>query len=181
MKKIIPPITTVILILISVISILPAPEPNHCGICDSIPFHAPCLVNLATGEVGELEVYAPHPFKVAELNDYQPGGTFSLLYIAGLNGYRDTANWEIHITVPKNENEYKEKYFCKSCRNIIQNHSENGYLLLDMLTPECFTMLTLESDKAQTIRFYEVQTNVQSSEIEIIIYGKLNLVDGYIT
>ena len=107
MKKYIFPVIAVILILICLITILPASEPERCAICDSIPMHAPALVNLATGEVGELTVYEPHPFKVAELNEYQQGGTFSFIYVAGLNGYSDTANWETHITIPTDENEYE--------------------------------------------------------------------------
>ena len=65
MKKYFFPTIAVILILICVITILPAPNPKRCAICDSIPYHAPALVNLATGEVGELTVYEPHPFKVS--------------------------------------------------------------------------------------------------------------------
>ena len=99
MKKYVIPIIAVILILVLALAILPAPEPERCAICDSIPFHAPVLVNLETGEFGELEVYEPHPFKVAELNEYQQGGTFSFIHAACLNGYNDTANWETHITV----------------------------------------------------------------------------------
>ena len=106
MKKYIFPAIVVILILICMITILPVPEPKRCAICDSIPYHAPALVNLATGEVGELTVYEPHPFKVAELNECQQGGTFSFIYVAGLNGYSNTANWETHITIPTDENEY---------------------------------------------------------------------------
>ena len=99
MKKYIFPAIAVILILIYVITILPASEPERCAICDSIPMHAPALVNLATGEVGELTVYEPHPFKVAELNPYQQGGTFSFIYVAGINGYSDTANWDEDVIV----------------------------------------------------------------------------------
>ena len=147
MKKYIFPAIAVILILICMITILPAPNPKRCAICDSIPYHAPALVNLATGEVGELAVYDPHPFKVAELNDYQQGGTFSFIYAAGLNGYSDTANWETHITIPINENEYEEKFFCKSCRTLISSHTENGFLLLDLREPEKFSILSLGSDE----------------------------------
>ena len=62
MKKYMIPAIAVILIFICMITLLPAPNPKRCAICDSIPYHAPCLVNLATGEVGELTVYEPHPF-----------------------------------------------------------------------------------------------------------------------
>ena len=177
MKKYIFPAIAVILILICMITILPAPNPKRCAICDSIPYHAPALVNLATGEVGELTVYEPHPFKVAELNEYQQGGTFSFIYVAGINGYSDTANWETHITIPTNENEYEEKYFCKSCRECIADHIDNGFLLLDLRTPESFSILYLDSAEIQAVRCYEVQTTQRRHEIEIIVYGTLEIVE----
>ena len=180
MKKYIFPTIAVILILILARAILPAPEPERCAICDSIPFHAPALVNLATGEVGELAVYDPHPFKVAEINEYQQGGTFSFICAAGQNGYSDTANWETHITIPINENEYEEKFFCKSCRILISVHTENGFLLLDLREPESFSILPLGSDGIQRLRCYEIQTTQQSNEVEIEIYGTLEIVDHII-
>ena len=180
MKKYIFPAIAVILILICVITILPAPNPKRCAICDSIPYHAPALVNLATGEVGELSVYEPHPFKVAELNPYQQGGTFSFIYVAGINGYSDTANWETHITIPTNENEYEEKFFCKSCRILISSHTENGFLLLDLREPEKFSILSLGSDEIQRLRCYEIQTTQQSNEVEIEIHGTLEIVNHFI-
>ena len=180
MKKYIIPIIAVILILVLARAILPAPEPERCAICDSIPMHAPALVNLATGEVGELAVYDPHPFKVAELNEYQQGGTYSFIYAAGLNGYSDTANWETHITIPINANEYEEKHFCKACRELIADYTDYGFLLLDLRTPDSFSILELNSDQSQTIRCYEIQTKVQPDDIEIIVYGKLDIIDDCI-
>lgn len=180
MKKYIFPVIAVILILICLITILPAPNPKRCAICDSIPMHAPALVNLATGEVGELTVYEPHPFKVAELNDYQQGGTFSFIYAAGLNGYSDTANWETHITIPTDENEYEEKHFCKSCRERIAGRTEKGFLLLDLRTPESFDILSLDSDEIQMVRCYEVQKKEGMDEIEIIVHGTLEIMDHII-
>ena len=180
MKKYIFQVIAVILILICVITILPAPNPKRCAICESIPYHAPALVNLATGEVGELAVYEPHPFKVAELNEYQQGGTFSFIYVAGLNGYSDTANWETHITIPTNENECEEKHFCKSCRERISGHTEKGFLLLDLRTPESFGILSIDSEQIQSVRCYEIQTKQDLDEIEIIVHGTLEIVDHII-
>ena len=180
MKKYIFPTIAVILILICMITILPAPNSKRCAICDSIPYHAPALVNLATGEVGELTVYEPHPFKVAELNPYQQGGTFSFIYAAGLNGYSDTANWETHITIPTNENEYEEKHFCKSCRERISGHTDKGFLLLDLRSPESFLILSLDIEEIQTVRCYKVQTKQSMDEIEIVVHGTLEIVEHII-
>ena len=180
MKKYIFLVIAVILILNCLITILPAPNPKRCSICDSIPMHAPALVNLATGEVGELTVYDPHPFKVAELNPYQQGGTFSFIYVAGINGYSDTANWETHITIPTNENEYEEKFFCNACRERIAAHTDKGFLLLDLRTPESFDILSLDSDEIQTVRCYELQTKQCLDEIEIVAHGTLEIIDHFI-
>ena len=180
MKKYIFPAIAVILILICVITILPASEPERCAICDSIPMHSPALVNLATGEVGELTVYEPHPFKVAELNPYQQGGTFRFIYAAELNGYSDTANWETHITIPTNENEYEEKFFCNACRERIAAHTDKGFLLLDLRTPESFGILSIDSEQIQSVRCYEIQTKQDLDEIEIIVHGTLEIVDHII-
>ena len=180
MKKFIFPVIAVILILFCMISILPASEPERCAICESIPCHAPCLVNLETGEVGELSVYEPHPFKVAELNEYQQGGTFSFIYVAGLNGYSDTANWETHITIPTNENEYEEKFFCNACRERIAAHTDKGFLLLDLRTPESFGILSLDSEQMQSVRCYEIQTKQDLDDIEIVVHGTLEIEDHII-
>ena len=180
MKKYIFPTIAIILILICLITILPAPNPKRCAICESIPYHAPALVNLATGEVGELSVYEQHPFKVAELNPYQQGGTFSFIYVAGINGYSDTANWETHITIPTNGNEYEEKFFCKACRERISGHTEKGFLLLDLRTPESFLILSLDIEEIQTVRCYEVQTKQRLDEIEIVVHGTLKIEDHII-
>ena len=180
MKKYIFPTIAIILILICLITILPAPNPKRCAICESIPYHAPAHVNLATGEVGELSVYEQHPFKVAELNPYQQGGTFSFIYVAGINGYSDTANWETHITIPTNGNEYEEKFFCKACRERISGHTEKGFLLLDLRTPESFLILSLDIEEIQTVRCYIVQTKQSMDEIEIVVHGTLEIVEHII-
>jgi hypothetical protein len=127
-----------------------------------------------------LSVYEPHPFKVAELNEYQQGGTFSFIYVAGINGYSDTANWETHITIPTKENEYEEKFFCKACRERISGHTEKGFLLLDLRTPESFLILSLDIEEIQTVRCYEVQTKQSMDEIEIVVHGTLEIEDHII-
>ena len=45
-----------ILILFLIFITQSTSNPRICAICDSIPYHAPCLVNLESGEVGELAV-----------------------------------------------------------------------------------------------------------------------------
>ena len=138
------------------------------------------MVNLATGEAGKLAVYNPHPTKVAEVDEYQQGGTCRFIYAAGLKGYSDTANWETHITIPTDENEYEEKYFRKTCREQIAGHTGKGFLLLDLREPEKFSILSLDSNEKQRVHCYEIQTKQQSNGIEITIHATLEIVDHII-
>lgn len=68
------------------------PEPETCALCGGFRYHAPCLVRLDTGEVGELRVYDPDPTQQGEISDRQQTGTFSFLHCAGLLGTRDTCS-----------------------------------------------------------------------------------------
>ena len=108
--------TMVLLFSMTACSGVSAPEPDRCSICDYIPSHAPCLVKLNTGEVGEFALYEPHYTLVGEIAEEQRGGYFSFMYVAGLRGYLDACVPEAHVTVPDGVEKYEEKYFCSTCR-----------------------------------------------------------------
>ncbi|MBQ7898717.1 MAG: hypothetical protein IJ307_02585 [Bacteroidales bacterium] len=175
MKKYILPVCAVLLVLICIIATLPAPEPEHCAICDSIPYHAPALVNLATGEVGELTVYEPHPFKAGELWEYQQGGTFSFLTVAGVTGYRDTARWEFHISIPIEQNEYEEKYFCKSCREKLQPFSQTGFVLADLRLPSEPEIYFIQNNCEIKLENYLIHMEWnESNQYEVTVIGTID-------
>ena len=49
-----------------------APEPTSCALCGTdrdVKHHAPCIVNLSSGEIAELNVYQPHPTIPGEVTD----------------------------------------------------------------------------------------------------------------
>ena len=94
--------TMVLLFSMTACSGVNAPEPDRCSVCDYIPSHAPCLVNLNTGEVGEIALYEPHRTLVGEIAEEQRGGYFSFMSVAGLRGYLDACVPEAHVTVPSN-------------------------------------------------------------------------------
>ena len=44
------------------------PAPEQCALCgEGMPYHAPCLINLSTGQLGELKVYDSHPSLLGEI------------------------------------------------------------------------------------------------------------------
>ena len=160
--------------------IIEPPEAVRCAICDSMPMHAPCIVNLSTGEVGELRIYDPNPDQVATLNVFQQGGTFVFIEVSGFNGYRDTSNWETHITIPADKGKYKKDSFCKQCRSLIEDYSNDGYLLLDLLSPENVSVIDLDPDEGNFLRCYEVKIINKEREQELIVAGNLEIVNHMI-
>lgn len=106
-------------------------EPERCSLCAGLPYHAPCIINLSTGEMLELAVYEPHPFIAGELEEKQQRETFSFVRGAGVEGYKLSAE-SIIIKVPVNADEMEEKHFCNSCRERLADCKDQGYALLDL-------------------------------------------------
>ena len=72
-------ITTFIITLL-----LYKPEPDFCALCHPAPYHAPCLVNITTGDITELDIYEAHAVKVGEVSPTQSGGYMRLSMAGGV-------------------------------------------------------------------------------------------------
>lgn len=168
------------LIIGSVILAMNTLEPDHCSLCEHPPTHAPCLVNLQTGEVGELTVYDPHPFKSDELADNQYGGYFSFLSVAGLTGYRDTARWETHLSIPVGEYSYDDKFFCDACRSLLKGCSNIGFAIADIKVSGATIVYTIVGDTSFNFRCYEIDVEKRGKEdCEIVVKGTLDIEESY--
>ena len=75
-------------------------EPDRCPLCEFIKSHAPCIVNIKTGEVEELALYTPHYTLVGELAEVQNDSTFSFVSAAGANGTRISSPYKMELEVP---------------------------------------------------------------------------------
>lgn len=151
-----------------------APEPDCCSVCDYIPSHAPCLVNLNTGEVGEIALYEPHHTLVGEIAEEQRGGYFSFVSVAGLRGYLDACVPEAHVTVPDGIEKYEEKYFCSTCRELLKGYSHCGFVLADLRNPEAPTVYPVEAGTEFEVRCYTVViTETDKGELDISLVGSI--------
>lgn len=149
-----------------------SPEPKQCSLCANLPCHAPCIINLSTGELLVLAVYEPHPFIVGELAQEQQCETFSLIRGAGIKGYRLSAE-SITITVPLNAEKMNEKHFCKSCRERLANCASQGYALVDLKDTINPVIYTISTDLKVSLRCYRVSVRETKAgrKYEIIIIG----------
>ena len=152
-------------------------EPERCSICSFIKSHAPCLVNLATGEIGELDLYQPHYSLVGELAENQWGGTFSFFYAAGCEGIKLTNPWELTIGVPAKVQKIQKSYFCQECREMLKDQSA-GYALIDLYDKENPKLYPIYDGASYQIRCYSVlvQEKCVREEYEIRIIGTLDII-----
>ena len=134
----------------------PIPEPEYCSLCAGRRYHAPCLLKLSTGEVGELQVYDPKPETIYEIAEHQQTGTFCFLSCAGLTGWRDTDNHIAQVTIPEERSRIAQKYFCQNCRTILKETAVRGYVLLDLYDLERIQAYSIYNGAYYSIRNYNV-------------------------
>ena len=167
-------LTMVLLLSLVACSGVSVPEPERCSVCDYIPSHAPCLVNLNTGEVGEIAIYEPHHTLVGEIAEEQRGGYFSFMSVAGLRGYLDACVPEAHVTVPDEVEKYEEKYFCSTCRELLEPYAQCGFVLADLRKPETPTIYPVEVGTEFEVRCYKVSVIEDAEgELDITVLGTI--------
>lgn len=154
---------------------LPVPEPERCSLCDCFPRHAPCILKLSTGELVELEIYDPHPYKVAEIAEEQPGGYFSFVRGAELDGHMVAAEY-LTATIPVKADCMNEEYFCNDCRELLADYKRCGYVLADVRDPEGPVLYPIEKGTSFSLRCYEVEIgkNEEDNKYELTIRGTFN-------
>lgn len=162
----------IILSVFVVCSFFPIPEPERCSMCDDLSRHALCIINLSTGEKLELDIYEPHPFLVGEIAEEQPGGYFSFIRGAGIEGYKVAAEY-IVIAVPSKSEKMDQQYFCNSCRDRLASNAKSGYVLADLKEPDKPIVYPINKSTSASVRCYSisVQENSEKDKYEITIVG----------
>lgn len=147
-------------------------EPERCSLCADLPRHALCIINLSTGEKLELNLYEPHPFLVGEIAEEQPGGYFSFVRGAGIEGYKVGAEY-IVISVPVKSEKMDQQFFCADCRDRLAVNVNNGYALVDLYEPSEPIVYPINISTSFSVRCYStsVQENDEEDKYEITIVG----------
>ena len=108
-----------------------APEPEHCVLCDSgYTCRVPALLNLATGEIAELGVYAFDP-QLPDGIDKNRTGFMRLSYGAGVQVCMD-AGRSASVILPEQQEPINYALYCRSCRALLEAVGTKGYALLDL-------------------------------------------------
>ena len=159
-------------------SMISAPEPQVCTLCRNQTgpkIHAPCIVNLATGEVTELSVYDPHPTEIGEVTTAQKKGYTSFFTGAGAMIQQNPDQEYCEATLPQMQGSIDPDHFCYECRRILAELDRNGYVIADMYDPEAVEVYTVWDGAKYEIRDYLVTVNqTDSGTLEIEVHGLLD-------
>lgn len=145
--------------------------PDRCPLCDFIKSHAPCLVNVATGEVEEMALYTPHFTLVGEIAEEQTDSTFSFVDVAGARGTRVSSPWHMELEVPVTKEPMFKYHFCRDCRKLLAH--QRGYVIADLYVPGEPVIIPITADMEQWVRCYKITTvmNEEDNVIELKVAG----------
>lgn len=152
------------------------PEPEDCALCDAFPRHAPCLVDLNSGELRELEIYQPHHTKVAELSDEQYGGYMSLISFGDISGILLGAD-RVELEAPTKMTGMLDGIFCNDCRKLLKDNRCQGYILADLRNPKTPDVWRIKDGTSFSVRCYEVEISKtdEAGKLKIIMTGTLDI------
>ena len=145
--------------------------PDRCPLCDFIKSHAPCLVNVATGEVEEMALYTPHYQLVGEIAEEQNASTFSFVTIAGTRGTRVSSPWIMELDVPVAKEPLFKYHFCRDCRKLLADQA--GYVIADLYVHGQPVVIPITDGMEQELRCYKITAvmNVEDNVIELKVEG----------
>ena len=151
-------------------------EPAVCVLCDAFPRHAPCLVDLNTGELYELAIYQPHHTKVAELSDEQYGGYMSLVSFGDISGILLGAD-RVELDAPAKMTGMLDGIFCNECRKLLRDNKCQGYILADLRKPETPAVWRIKAGTTFSVRCYDVEISKSDDPglLKILMTGTLDI------
>lgn len=135
------------------------PDPEQCALCgEGRQYQAPCLINLSTGQMGEMRVYTFSPTEQGKLDprEMQCSGTFNFQPCAGLTAIRDTDFHTCQVFLPEERELINPAHFCRECRLLLAGAGLEGYVIVDLYDPDNVKAYPIQYD---VIRDYRVSVN----------------------
>ena len=170
-------VVILIVVVASAAALLFTQEEKDCCLCDSFRFHAPCLIDLETGDLIELDLYFPHETKVAELAEVQPNmSTFSFVHLGNITVTKLTDSKVIEFGVPIAD-KTNNPALCKDCRELLQAEYKGRYVLADLYDMEIKELIPIVANTSIDLRCYEITMaeNTEKNEINVTIQGTLDI------
>lgn len=149
-------------------------EPDFCALCHAAPIHAPCLLNIETGNLTELRIYEPHPHLAGELAATQQGGYLGISMSGGVWVTSDPDAQSADTTIPLEKARLNKSKFCRECRKLLAG-SKHNYVLVDVYNPEEIIKYDIADGICCEMLCYSVVASLSKdmTEATIIIKGSL--------
>lgn len=155
-------------------AIVDLPDPERCALCsEGRRYQAPCLMNLSTGQMGEMRVYTYGATKEGKLDprETQFSGTFTFRQCAGLTAIRDTDFHTCQVTLPKERELMDPAFFCKTCRQLLAGAGLEGYVIVDLYDLDNARAYPIRDE---IIRDYRVSVDDRKGgSVEVCVTGLL--------
>lgn len=152
-------------------------DPEQCALCgEGMRYHAPILINLSTGQMGEMQVYTDHPFRQGEIApmEAQQTGTFNFQICAGLMAARDTSNHICQVSLPAEKEPMNPVHFCKGCRQLLAGAGLEGYVIVDLYDLAHIRAYPVRRGGHEVIRDYRVSvTGEEGAILRVCVMGLL--------
>lgn len=129
---------------------------ENCSLCNSYPYHEPCIINLSSGDVIPLTVYDPHPHIPGALSENPSSGYCAIVHYPGFSGYQDTNARRIVGYISIEDADPCRKTFCHSCRKKLYQYAQVGFVIADLQKPESPVFFPFTNGRTFVLRCYEI-------------------------
>lgn len=150
------------------------PEPEVCAFCDRVfqRQHPPCIINLSTGQISEIEVFDPEPVHGIEISTTQNTGISKRGRNNGISFYSNAWSGTATATFQKSDDLINVSLYCNQCRDFLRTADTQGYVLLDLYTDDVHAYL-IAPGRTYTIRDYKVRVHFDNGKYEIDVKSDL--------
>lgn len=134
-------------------------EPRHCALCEAPENNVPCLLDLHSGETGELRI-SKH-----ELSDDPSTFGFSFMRVLGNTGYRDTSTRVCEVTIPQDDLHLSPQLFCRDCRKKMKDIRNDHFAVLDTVNKTVYPL----RESGFSIGAYSVTVTQEEKDMHVVV------------
>lgn len=143
----------------------------RCYVCEGLRYHAPCLIDLSTGEILELSVYEKDPVRQGELAEDQTAGHFSFVVSGGMTAAKDAGRSCVAF-LPLETKEMNTVLFCENCKTAIADIQNQGVVLGDLYDLGNIQYFPVEKGTHYAFRDYQINMEETGSrQLRITVFG----------
>lgn len=145
------------------------PEPEQCALCgyeDSPPLYlAPAIINLASGDICELQMYELDVHDRSKLASVQQTGAVSFPYFDGAEVIVDKGV-SCSVIFTKDLERIDRTLYCRKCRKLLTGAATSGCVLLDLHDLDNMRAFPIKQGAMYEINGYHANVGTET----IIVY-----------